>query len=135
MLVVGATKQWDLTTQQALAELGRFIDTSMLSTHKQQHQGQKQQAQQAQPTQQQQGADEAAEVAAAADELIEGAAAVWPGVRSWTVAGVRTGVRAMQKRSQQGVMPIAGKWMELAVDHKQQQQQEQGGATSSNNSK
>eukprot|EP00775_Hariotina_reticulata_P006660 gene6660-6884_t len=65
LLVVGATKQHNWTTQQALAELGR------------------------------------------------------------TVAGIRSGVRALAPRTPQGALPVAGRWTAPSQAQQQQQQEEE----------
>lgn len=129
-LVVGATKSYGWTAQQAFEELGRKVNPHLL--HQQQQPEavhgdyhltgsvlllQQQQWQQLQ--QQQQPSQEAAEVSAAAAELLTGAAAVWPAILNWRVGGIRTGVRAIPPRTQQGTVPILGLW------HSKQQQQQQ----------
>jgi hypothetical protein len=47
---------------------------------------------------------------AAAQKLLAGAAAVWPPVVAWQVAGVRSGVRALPPRGPQGSIPLVGAW-------------------------
>jgi hypothetical protein len=126
VLVIGATKQYNCTSQQALAELGRTIDPGVLSAQQQlQPAGSKSDA--AGSLSQRDcgaaaaGGEKAAEVAAAAAELVAGAAAVWPAAGGWSVGGIRSGVRAIPPRLAAGALPIAGKWMELTVGQQQQQ--------------
>jgi len=116
--VVGATKQHNWTSQQALAELGRTIDPGVLP-QQQHHQPQQQQGEDLQPDGRgggnSNGCPEAAavarEVTAAAQELLNSAAALWPAVLRWRVAGIRSGVRALPPRAAQGALPTAGRWM------------------------
>jgi hypothetical protein len=113
VLVVGATKQHDWTAQQALRELGRVICPSILQ--QQRHKLEQQQLLSAGAGEDERqalaaAAAEAAEVAAAAAELLAGAAAAWPPISGWKISGIRTGVRALPPRTQQGSVPLAGRW-------------------------
>lgn len=148
VLVIGATKQYNCSTEQAVAELGTSIDPSILVAHHEQQQvvpaaaagdcpasegSQAVQAGDGQPRRwpssaaataaaaegalSQGGAqlDKVAEVAAAAQELLSGAGATWPSIKHWSIAGIRSGVRALPPKSAQGAVPIAGRWTELQV--------------------
>jgi hypothetical protein len=114
LLVVGATKQHDWTAQQALQELGRVISPSILqqqcNSNKVEEQQDAGEAEGKQPAAA--AAAEAAEVAAAAAaaELLVGAAAAWPAVSGWQIGSIRSGVRALPPRTQQGSVPLAGRW-------------------------
>lgn len=128
-LVVGATKQYNISTQQAVAELQRYIDISVLDPHspQQHHLGHPQDVprgmevsspQSSQGSRNRECCSEAAEFAAAATELLRGAAAVWPAIREWSISGIRSGVRALPPRSAHGAVPMVGHWMDLtAVPH------------------
>ncbi|KAK9833582.1 hypothetical protein WJX81_008540 [Elliptochloris bilobata] len=70
--VVGATRRYGLTPLASLAECGKAVDWTR------------------------------GEAAAAACELQREAAALWPAAASWQVAAVRSGVRAMPPRTQDG---------------------------------
>jgi hypothetical protein len=166
MLAVGATKQYDLTPQQALAELGRIIsppagvDASRhqllqaqqvnsgvqaagegtpeagsphIDTHRTDRAGQTGAAaavdaavtdMHSSDRAGQPAAAAAADVGAAVEELVTGAAATWPGIKSWTVGGMRSGVRALPPKSATGAVPMAGRWMDLDIQSGQQQQQQ-----------
>jgi hypothetical protein len=161
VLVVGATKQYDYTTQQAVAELSRCIDPSILHAHL--HQQQEEYAQEcvdsergsspspqpaaakaaeaavqatAAAAAEAQGGDMASEVVTAAAALLRDAGALWPGIQAWTVAGIRSGVRALPPKDHKGILPFAGRWGDLQVGQQgqreeeggQQQQQQQAGA-------
>lgn len=52
---------------------------------------------------------DSSEVLHAVDQLLEGAAAMWPRIKSWNVANVRSGVRAIPPRSPSGSIPLAGR--------------------------
>jgi hypothetical protein len=143
MLAVGATKQYDLTPQQAFAELGRNIplpagvdtarhqalQTQQLNSAVQAADGEARAAgfpdtgTHCTDVRGQQGTAAAAEVGAAVEELVAGAAATWPGIKSWTVAGIRSGVRALPPKSATGAVPMAGRWMDPEVQCSQDQQQ------------
>jgi glycine/D-amino acid oxidase-like deaminating enzyme len=77
-LVVGATKRYGVTPEEALQQCGAAVVV------------------------------DAGEAAAAADALLPAAAALWPPLAGWRVARVRAGVRALPTRGSDGAIPYAG---------------------------
>eukprot|EP00192_Tetraselmis_astigmatica_P012825 CAMPEP_0117659798 /NCGR_PEP_ID=MMETSP0804-20121206/6623_1 /TAXON_ID=1074897 /ORGANISM="Tetraselmis astigmatica, Strain CCMP880" /LENGTH=392 /DNA_ID=CAMNT_0005466477 /DNA_START=571 /DNA_END=1749 /DNA_ORIENTATION=- len=78
--VIGATRRYGLTPEDALQEIGREVEV--------------------------QGCPEAH---AACEELLCEAHSTWPEFKSWQVEGVRSGVRALPPRTAAGSIPLAGR--------------------------
>lgn len=104
LLTIGATKSGGWSSERSLAECGRTIDAR--------HYMRVAEAAAAAitggtgPVVDEQGDD----VAAAVYELLARGAGSWPLLLRWSLQGIRTGVRALPKRTHHGSIPLMGRW-------------------------